>query len=402
VTAVVVPGLSLLESAVMTVLWDAPEGLLVRAVRERLDWAGRVSGPAAGAALKTLCYQGLAVRDRCGQAWCYRPCRTREEHLAALVRAALSAAPDRSAVLRLALPPAAGTGPRPGDDWEETESAAPGSWLPPVVSSPGIDPARAHCARVQDYWLGGKDNYPADREAGAAMAALVPGMVRSVLESRYFLARAVRFLAGEQGITQFLDIGAGLPAVDSTHEIAQRVRAGARVVYADCDPLVMAHARALLTSGPQGACGHIQADVRDPADLLAGAARTLDLTRPVAVLLLGVLDFVADTGEALAIVRRLMSVVPYGSYLVICHLTPGTGGDGAVARAVQWWNEQGSPPATLRTRGELERFFEGLELTGPGVVSCPHWRPDITGLGRPAEVPHFCGAGRKRAETARA
>jgi len=273
--------------------------------------------------------------------------------------------------------------------------------LPGLQSSAGIFPAMAHSARVWDYLLGGKDHYPADRKAGDQILSIVPELEGSVRQSRYFLARAVRYLAGSRGITQFLDIGAGLPAVDSTHEIAQRAAPGSRVVYADSDPLVTAYARALLTSGPDGACGHICADVRDPDDVMAGAARTLDFTRPVAILLLGVLNFVTSTGEATAIVRRLLSVVPDGSYLVICHPTAEVRAR-AMTDAVRLWNEQGSAPVTLRTRAELAGFFDGLDLAGPGVVSCPRWQPDITGLAEMPDVPHFCGVARKPGEAASA
>jgi O-methyltransferase involved in polyketide biosynthesis len=269
-----------------------------------------------------------------------------------------------------------------------------GACLPGLQPSSAIDATVAHSARVRDYWLGGKDHYPVDREAGDQILALVPELAHSVLASRYFLARAVRYLAGEEGVRQFLDIGAGLPGLDNTHEIAQRVAPESRVVYADNDPLVMAYARALLRSGPEGACGHIQADVRDPDAVLAGAARTLDFTRPVAVMMLGVLNFVTGAGQSLAIVRRLLGAVAGGSYLVICHPTAEIHGD-AMASAAGLWNERGSAPVTLRTREELARFFAGLDLAEPGVVSCPRWRPDFSGIAEMSDVPHFCGVGRK-------
>jgi O-methyltransferase involved in polyketide biosynthesis len=166
------------------------------------------------------------------------------------------------------------------------------------------------------------------------------------------------------------------------------------VVYADSDPLVIAHARALLTSGPPGACGHIQADVRNPDDVLAGAARTLDLTQPVAVLMLGVLDFVTNTRQAAAIVRRLLGAVPPGSYLVISHLTTEVCAT-TMTQAVRQWNELGSARMTPRTRAELAGFFDGLDLATPGVVSCPLWRPEVTGFADLPDVPHFCGVARK-------
>jgi len=264
------------------------------------------------------------------------------------------------------------------------------------VPSPGIHITAAHPARVQDYWLGGKDHYPVDRQVGSQILSLVPELADSARASRYFLARAVRHLAAGEGIRQFLDIGAGLPCVDNTHEIAQRAGPGSRVVYADSDPLVMAYARALLTSGPQGECGHIIADVRDPRDIIAGAAATLDFTEPVAVLLVNVLNFVTATEEALAITDRLMRAVVPGSYLVICHPTAEVSGT-AMHAAARLWNEQGSAPAVLRTRAELAQLFGGLDLAEPGVVSCPSWRPDITGYGELADMPHFCGLARKPA-----
>jgi predicted transcriptional regulator/O-methyltransferase involved in polyketide biosynthesis len=402
VTAGAVPGLSPLESAVMGLLWGVPGGLPAREVSGRLSGPAEASTTALGA-LRTLHGKGLVSRERRGRSWRYRASGSREEHLAGLVRAALGTAPDPRAVLRLALP--RGTRPDPraaAGQWQEMapEEAADPS-LTGLQSSAGINPALAHSARVWDYWLGGKDNYPADRQAGDQILSIVPELEGSVRQSRYFLARAVRYLAGSQGVTQFLDIGAGLPAVDSTHEIAQRVDPRSRVVYADSDPLVTAYARALLTSGPEGACGHIRADLRDPDDIVAGAARTLDFTRPVAILMLGVLNFVTDTGEATAIVRRLAGIVPAGSYLVICHPTAEVRAE-AMTRAVRLWNEQGSAPVTLRTPVELAGFFDGLDLAGPGVVSCPRWQPDITGLAEMPDVPHFCGVARKPGEAASA
>jgi predicted transcriptional regulator len=402
VTTATVPGLSPLESAVMGLLWDVPGGLPARDISGHLRGPAG-TGPAPAAVLKALCRNGHVSRERHGRWWHYRACRSREEHLAGLVRAALGTAPDPGAVLRLALP--RGTRPDPraaAGQWQEMapEEAADRS-LPGLQSSAGINPAVAHSARVWDYWLGGKDNYPADRQAGDQILSIVPELDGSVRQSRYFLARAVRYLAGSQGVTQFLDIGAGLPAVDSTHEIAQRVAPRSRIVYADSDPLVTAYARALLTSGPDGACGHIQADVRDPDDVLAGAARTLDFTQPVAILMLGVLNFVTGTDEALAIVRRLLDIAPVGSYLVICHPTAEVCAE-AMTRAVRLWNEQGSAPVTLRTRAELTRFFDGLDLAAPGVVSCPRWQPDITGFAEMPDVPHFCGVARKPARAASA
>jgi hypothetical protein len=179
-------------------------------------------------------------------------------------------------------------------------------WVPVLHSSPMIGTSVAHSARIWDYWLGGKDNYPVDRQVGDQIAQILPDIVTQARAGRLFLGRAVRYLAGEAGIGQFLAIGAGLPAVDNTHEVAQRVAPESRVVYVDNDPLVLAYARALLISTPRGAVDCLEADLRDPADILAGAARTLDLSRPVAVIIVGVLWHVLHDGQAQEIVNRLM------------------------------------------------------------------------------------------------
>lgn len=258
------------------------------------------------------------------------------------------------------------------------------SWLRTDVS---------HAARVWSYWLGGMSHYPVDAEVGDRIVAMVPELPRSAVADRRFLSRAVRFLAGEAGIRQFLDIGSGLPAGDSTHEVAQRVDPGCRIVCVDNDPLVLAHARALLCGSPEGATAYVDGDVHDPEAILREAARTLDLGRPVALTLLGVLNFVLDTDEAVSIVRRLLDAVPSGSYLVVSH--PTTEVDGAaMTAAVEYWNDRGSAPMTLRTRGELARFFEGLELLEPGLVTCSRWRPEEDEAGL-VDVAHWAGVARK-------
>jgi O-methyltransferase involved in polyketide biosynthesis len=269
----------------------------------------------------------------------------------------------------------------------------------PVAAS-GTNPRLAHSARVQDYWLGGKDHYAVDRKAGDLLLQAAPGLARSVRESRRFLDRAVRHLAGEYGIGQFLDIGAGLPCLDNTHEIAQRVQPLSRIVYADTDPVMVAFGRALLTSNRKGTCDYIQADARDTDAIVAGAARTLDFTEPVAILLLGVLDYLPRTSEVQAVVRSLLSPAAPGSALVVSCLTAEECA-GAMTEAAALWNEHGSPPITLRTPGELAGFFDGLDLIGPGLVPWPRWLPDAA-VSEPAEVPHFCGVGRKQEEASRA
>ena len=256
-----------------------------------------------------------------------------------------------------------------------------------------IDATVAHSARVWNYWLGGKDNFAADRLAGDRLMEITPDLIVSVRASRAFLGRAVRYLVGA-GIRQLLDIGTGLPTADNTHEVAQAIAPGSRVVYVDNDPIVLVHARALLTSSPEGATDYIDADVRDPDAILRAAARTLDLDQPVAVLLLGTLNFVEDTAEAVTIVRRLMAAVPSGSYLVIGH--PTTEVNRAEAeRILALWNKVGSVRQALRSRTELARFFEGLEMVEPGLVSCTRWRPHPDDPLADVDVPQFGGVGRK-------
>lgn len=267
----------------------------------------------------------------------------------------------------------------------------------PSASGPpgtGIDTTVAHPARIWNYWIGGKDNFAVDREVGERLMSILPELVRSVRADRQFLARAVQYLADHEGIRQFLDIGTGLPTADNTHQIAQRVAPESRIVYVDNDPLVLSHARALLTSTPQGACDYIHADVRDPGAILSGAAATLDLARPVAIMMLGILNFVLDPGEAQAIVHRLLDSVPSGSYLVISHPTAEVDPEPAM-RMQQVWNQQGAVPIRMRTREEIIRFFDGLDLVEPGVVSCSRWRPGPVDVGEIVEVAHFCGVARK-------
>jgi len=258
-----------------------------------------------------------------------------------------------------------------------------------------IDTTVSHSARIWNYWLGGKDNYQVDREVGEQILGFVPELVRSARADRQFLLRAVQYLAGKEGIRQFLDIGTGLPTADNTHQVAQRVAPDSRIVYVDNDPLVLVHARALLTSTPQGACDYLEADARDPGAILRGAARTLDLAQPVAIMMLGILNFVLDDSEAQSVVRQLLDGVPPGSYLAISHPTTEVDAE-PMTQAVQFWNQQGSAQMTLRTREEIARFFDGTDLADPGVVSCSRWRPDHDQTGEIAEVTHFCGVARKR------
>jgi hypothetical protein len=265
--------------------------------------------------------------------------------------------------------------------------------------APKLDTTVSHSARIWNYWLGGKDNYAVDREAGDKVAAMLPSIVAQARADRAFLGRAIGYLAGEAGIRQFLDIGTGLPTADNTHEVAQRVAPRSRIVYADNDPLVLAHARALLTSTPEGVCDYIEGDLREPDKILAQAARTLDFAQPVALMLLGILHHISDTDEAYAIVRQLMAALVPGSFLAINHSTSAVHG-AAMEEAVAHWNRVGTPPMTLRTPQQIARFFEGLDLLEPGVVSCSRWRPDLSPLdGQPAEVDEFCGVACKPAAT---
>ncbi|MEV5357255.1 SAM-dependent methyltransferase [Streptomyces sp. NPDC086081] len=238
-----------------------------------------------------------------------------------------------------------------------------------------IDSSKAHPARVYDVFLGGKDHYPADREAAAAALAAHPRGYLDVRHNRDFLRRAVTQLVERDGIRQFLDIGTGLPTAENVHQIAQRITPGARVVYVDNDPVVLAHARALLTSGPEGRTDYIDADLRDPGRILEQAARTLDFGRPVALCLVAVLHFVADD-EAYPLVRELLDALPAGSRLVLSHLTEDLNPENI--RAVQRTYTERGFTFVLRSRAEVERFFtgNGLEIADPGVVPAHRWRPD--------------------------
>ena len=263
-----------------------------------------------------------------------------------------------------------------------------------AAGSTGLDTAVSHSARIWNYWLGGKDNYAVDRAAGDKVAEMLPIIVVQARADRAFLGRAVRYLAGEAGIRQFLDIGTGLPTADNTHEVAQRVAPESRIVYVDNDPLVLLHARALLTSSPEGNTDYIDADLRDPDNILAGAARTLDLAAPAALLLFGVLHHIPDTAEAYTIVRHLTSALAPGSFVAINHSTSAISGE-AMEEAVRHWNQVGTPTMTLRSPEQVQGFFDGLELLPPGVVSCSRWRPEVVPDGElPAEVDEFCGVAR--------
>src|SRR3984885_14831647 len=257
----------------------------------------------------------------------------------------------------------------------------------------GIDTSVPHAARIWNYWLGGKDNFAVDRAAGDAWTATFPGMRDIARASRGFLIRSIAYLADDAGVRQFLDVGTGLPTANNTHQVAQRIAPEARIVYVDNDPLVLAHARALLTSTPQGATAYIHADLRDPEKILAEAADTLDLTQPVALILTVVLTHVDDIDTARSIVRGLLAGLPSGSYLSLNDGTSVIARD-QLEQATQDYNDSGALPYVQRTPAEIASFFEGLELVEPGVVSCPRWRPDPV-LGNQPELDAFGGVGRK-------
>jgi len=251
----------------------------------------------------------------------------------------------------------------------------------------------AHIARVYDYLLGGKDNYEADRNAGDAAIGAYPHTVSSVRANRGFLTRVVRFLASEAGIRQFLDIGTGIPTAGNTHEVAQSVAPEARVLYVDYDPVVLAHARALMTSHPAGATDYMDADLRDTGKILEQATAVLDFTRPVALMLIGILHFIGDEDQPYEIVSRLLSAVPPGSYLAISHMASDISAAqvaAAKARLDQMMYQQGY----YRTHAEVGRFFGGLELVEPGVVPIQKWRPDSEIEAKRAAV-LWGGVGRK-------
>jgi hypothetical protein len=262
----------------------------------------------------------------------------------------------------------------------------------------GLDVSTAHQARVWNYWLGGRDYFAADRAAGEQISQEFPHLAQTARAERAFLVRAVRFLAGPARIRQFLDIGAGLPAGGNTHEIAQRIAPDTGIVYADNDPAVLVHARALLqtpmlASTPEGTVSYVDADLRDVTAVLAGLARTLDLERPVALIMLGVLGHLDDQGAARSITSQLMDALPSGSYLAIAD---GVADPGPVSEAQRRYNDAAPVPYHLRRPDELASFFDGLDLIEPGVVPCPRWKPDASGHGASEESHAYCGVARKR------
>ena len=243
---------------------------------------------------------------------------------------------------------------------------------------------------MHNYVLGGKDHFPADREAAERRLAVLPDWRTSARENRWFLGRAVRYLAAEAGIRQFLDIGPGLPAAGATHEVAQAITPEARVAYVDNDPMVITHARAILTSVPEGACAYIHADLRDPEKILDAAAEVLDFSQPAGLLLLAVLHFVPDAGEAAKVLQALLAALAPGSYLVLSHLTRDHD-PVRVAKSMKVGHDVGIPVRSV-TLEEFGEYFTGLELMYPGAVLVSDWRRDIPGPSPlPAEI-NFYGA----------
>ena len=261
----------------------------------------------------------------------------------------------------------------------------------PVVDA-RINTQVPHSARLWNYWLGGKDNFASDRAAGDEIARQLPSIIDLAVADRAFLGRMVRHLVGDLGVRQILDIGTGLPTADNTHQVAQSIAKDARIVYVDNDPLVLVHARALLTSTPEGVTEYVEADLNDPAAIIAAARKTLDFSQPVAVTLLGILHFIRDDDAAREVVAELVGALPAGSYLAIAHGCHDINTEAANS-IVAYWNEYGTPKIKYRSAAEITGFFAGLELLEPGVVSCSRWRP---GPGDPdIDVNQYCGVARK-------
>jgi len=259
-------------------------------------------------------------------------------------------------------------------------------------NAPKLDPNVPHSARVWNYWLGGKDHYPADRMVGDQVMAMFPDITRLARADRAFLGRAVRYLAGEAGIRQFLDVGTGLPTANNTHEVAQAMAPESRIVYVDNDPLVLVHARALLTSTPEGACDYIDADLRDTGKILTQAAKTLDFSRPVALMMLGIVGQIPDSDHPESVIGQLLSVMASGSYLA---LSDGVNTSETFTEAVQHYNENSANTYHPRSPEQLTGFFDGLELVEPGVVELGRWRSEATVFPDAGEVPGMGGVGRK-------
>jgi len=240
---------------------------------------------------------------------------------------------------------------------------------------------------VWNYWLGGKDNYPVDREVGDQVKAIAPDITLLARADRAFLMRAITYLVSEAGIRQFLDIGTGLPTANNTHQVAQALAPESRIVYVDNDPLVLVHARALLTSTPEGSCDYVHADVRDPEKILAAAAKTLDFSKPIGLVMAGILGQLPDSDDPGSIVKRLLDAVPSGSYLTISDGVDTSESLREAARLSGWYH--------LRSPKQIAGFFESVELVEPGVVPLSRWRPEATHFPELEDVAGMGGVGRK-------
>jgi len=260
---------------------------------------------------------------------------------------------------------------------------------------PAFDTSVANQARIYDYLLGGKDNYAADREAVDAVLKIAPEMGFTARANRAFLGRAVRYLAAEAGIRQFLDIGTGIPTAGNTHHVAQAVAPESRVVYVDYDPIVLAHARALLTSSEAGATEYIDADLRDTDTILSGASRLLDFTQPVAVTMLFILHAIPDEDDPHAIVATVLDALPPGSYLALSHLGSDIFDEEAQQGFQNIVGRMSQQQYTGRTREQMLRFFAGMDLVEPGLVRVEEWRPEPD-AGETGRSTLWCALGRKR------
>jgi hypothetical protein len=239
-----------------------------------------------------------------------------------------------------------------------------------------LDTSVSHPARVYDYYLGGKDNFAADRAAAEEGLKAFPGVLQSVRANRAFLERAVRYLTAEAGMRQLLDIGTGLPSGNNTHEVAQSIAPESRIAYVDNDPVVLMHAEALLTSSDPGATGYVEADLRDPVKILRETATLLDFSSPVAVMLIGIMHFISDEDRPYEIVKTLLDAVPPGSYLAMSHMASDLYPE-EMAEFTRVLNQQmkASERGTHRSHAEVARFFDGLDVVEPGVVQISKWRP---------------------------
>ena len=255
-----------------------------------------------------------------------------------------------------------------------------------------LDTSVPHSARVMNYWLGGKDNYPVDRALGEQVERDFPEIVELMRADRRFIIRSVTHLAKEEGVRQFLDIGTGLPTANNTHEVAQRIAPESKIVYVDNDPLVLAHARALLTSTPEGTTDYIDADLADPEPLLAQARKHLDFSQPIGLIIMGTLGHFPADERTYAIARSYVDALPSGSFLALCDSTDTSP---QIVEAAKAWNENAAQPIYLRTKDEITAFFDGLELLEPGVVSVPLWRPEEAEVGTAREVAQYGGIARK-------